>query len=108
MGYFQVRYNSRVVIYDRRAFIRLATGDGIEVIVDSLVVMVTSLRLVNPSSFKKFRGFPPSIRTHNLKYDHPVNCAVCFIAITCRFCAFGHRTNCRSNFKIANSLSFKI
>ena len=26
MGYFQVRYNSRVVIYDRRGFIRLATG----------------------------------------------------------------------------------
>ena len=26
MGYFQVRYDSRVVIYDRRAFIRLSTG----------------------------------------------------------------------------------
>ena len=26
MGYFQVRYDSRVVIYDRTAFIRLATG----------------------------------------------------------------------------------
>ena len=26
MGYFQVRYDSRVVNYDRRAFIRLATG----------------------------------------------------------------------------------
>ena len=25
MGYFQVRNDSRVVIYDRRAFIRLAT-----------------------------------------------------------------------------------
>ena len=25
MGYFQVRYDSRVVIYDRRAFIRLTT-----------------------------------------------------------------------------------
>ena len=29
MGYFQVRYNSRVVIYDRRGFIRLATGDSV-------------------------------------------------------------------------------
>ena len=28
MGYFQVRYNCRVVIYDRRGFIRLATGKG--------------------------------------------------------------------------------
>ena len=26
MGHFQVRYDSRVVIYDRKAFIRLATG----------------------------------------------------------------------------------
>ena len=26
MGYFPVRYDSRVVIYDRRGFIRLATG----------------------------------------------------------------------------------
>ena len=26
MGYFQVRYDSRVIIYDRRGFIRLATG----------------------------------------------------------------------------------
>ena len=26
MGYFQVRYNFRVVNYDRRGFIRLATG----------------------------------------------------------------------------------
>ena len=26
IGYFQVRYDSRVVIYDRRGFIRLATG----------------------------------------------------------------------------------
>ena len=26
MGYFQVRYNSRVVSYDCRAFLRLTTG----------------------------------------------------------------------------------
>ena len=26
MEYFQVRYDSRVVIYDRKMFIRLATG----------------------------------------------------------------------------------
>ena len=26
MGYFQVRYDSRVVNYDHRGFIRLATG----------------------------------------------------------------------------------
>ena len=27
-GYFQVRYDSRVVNFDSRGFIRLATGDG--------------------------------------------------------------------------------
>ena len=26
MGYFKVRYDSRVVIYERKMFIRLATG----------------------------------------------------------------------------------
>ena len=31
MGHFQVRYNSRVVIYDHRAFIRLTTVVGIQV-----------------------------------------------------------------------------
>ena len=30
MGNFPVRYDSRVVNYDRRGFIRLATGDGWE------------------------------------------------------------------------------
>ena len=28
MECFQVRYDSRVVIYERKLFIRLATGDG--------------------------------------------------------------------------------
>ena len=30
MGYFQVRYDSRVINYDCRGFIRLATGREIE------------------------------------------------------------------------------
>ena len=30
MGYFPVRYDSRVVIYDHRGFIRLATDVGIK------------------------------------------------------------------------------
>ena len=28
MGYFQVRYDSRVINYDRKLFIRLATGSA--------------------------------------------------------------------------------
>ena len=31
MGYFQVRYNSRVVNYDHRGFIRLATDDSLKI-----------------------------------------------------------------------------
>ena len=27
MGYFPVKYDSRIVIYERKMFIRLATGD---------------------------------------------------------------------------------
>ena len=30
MGYFQVRYDSRVVNYDCRGFIRLATGSNLD------------------------------------------------------------------------------
>ena len=40
MGYFQVRYDSRVVIYDRRGFIILATG---------LVVMGGASKVVGPN-----------------------------------------------------------
>ena len=36
MGYFPVRYDSRVVIYDRRGFIRLATGRYLNVIVKQI------------------------------------------------------------------------
>ena len=36
MGYFQVRYDSRVIIYDRRAFIRLATGVSVTIFGDIL------------------------------------------------------------------------
>ena len=38
MGYFPVRYDSRVVNYDRRGFIRLATG--LVVLGETLVLMV--------------------------------------------------------------------
>ena len=31
MGYFPVRYDSRVVIYERKMFIRLATGTSASV-----------------------------------------------------------------------------
>ena len=32
MGYFPVRYDSRVVIYERKLFIRLATGNCFEMV----------------------------------------------------------------------------
>ena len=36
MGYFPVRYDSRVVNYDRRGFIRLATG----VIITGVIIII--------------------------------------------------------------------
>ena len=41
MGYFPVRYDSRVVIYERKIFIRLATG--IEEVIDQRVPTITYL-----------------------------------------------------------------
>ena len=58
MGYFPVRYNSRVIIYDHRGFIRLAT-DGI-VIFQSLDVCIienlaSSIKL--PKQVQKFAKY---------------------------------------------------
>ena len=46
MGYFQVRYDSRVVNYDRRGFIRLATGFVIHICsyYTSVVFVINTLR----------------------------------------------------------------
>ena len=44
MEYFQVRYDSRVVIYDRRGFIRLATGRWIEPRVGYLSILFVSYK----------------------------------------------------------------
>ena len=43
MGYFQVRYDSRVVNYDRRGFIRLATGGE-----TSIVIKTYPVRKISP------------------------------------------------------------
>ena len=48
MGYFPVRYDSRVVIYDRKMFIRLATDRGFTIVnYDTSNVM--SVKLPIPS-----------------------------------------------------------
>ena len=39
MGYFQVRYNSRVIIYERKMFIRLATDvSGLNPVIGKIYV----------------------------------------------------------------------
>ena len=49
MGYFQVRYDSRVINYDRRGFIRLATEDFFGCIGSrSLDSQVNKIRLLIP------------------------------------------------------------
>ena len=45
MGYFQVRYDSRVVIYDRRGFIRLATDPHLETLNEKNVLNHRSVDL---------------------------------------------------------------
>ena len=46
MGYFPVRYESRVVIYERKMFIRLATGFTqlilTEILFDATAILVPS------------------------------------------------------------------
>ena len=54
MGYFPVRYDSRVVNYDRRGFIKLATG---------LVVM-------GDDSYLRGRGFESQSRTLDGHFSH--------------------------------------
>ena len=49
MGYFPVRYDSRVIIYDRRGFIRLATDAHLKVVLKP----VTSLYLVTKTYIVK-------------------------------------------------------
>ena len=54
MGYFQVRYASRVVIYERKMFIRLATG----------------LKVMGDDSCSKGREFEPHIMDGHLYIFH--------------------------------------
>ena len=58
MGYFQVRYNSRVVNYDRRGFIRLATGHGYLSMV--LIPSIESHYLLNNALTYHVKIFLPS------------------------------------------------
>ena len=39
MGYFQVRYDSRVVIDNRRAFIRLATANKLTILYSHYITL---------------------------------------------------------------------
>ena len=49
MGYFQVRYNSRVINYDRRGFIRLTTDSYVVriIMLDSYVNILLNVRANN-------------------------------------------------------------
>ena len=48
LGYFQVRYDSRVVIYDRRAFIRLAKR-CLNGMADLTIIMVCRTIVILPA-----------------------------------------------------------
>ena len=48
MGYFPVKYDSRVVIYKRKFFIRLATG---VFAISSMMLIFNKLRVMNCNDF---------------------------------------------------------
>ena len=48
MGYFQVRYDSRVVIYDHRAFIRLATFLQLKPVAGRLKLLCSHTNAIKP------------------------------------------------------------
>ena len=54
MGYFPVRYNSRVVIYERKMFIRLATevGNNLEFTILQTTRLITDLQNAYVACFK--------------------------------------------------------
>ena len=58
MGYCRVRYDSRVVNYDRKLFIRLATG------FEKLNF------LINNQPAASFRDFRPTLKVPNLYWDN--------------------------------------
>ena len=51
MGYFQVRYNSRIVNYDRRGFIRLATDWAIYCTLGNFSKPVATINLPKSPTF---------------------------------------------------------
>ena len=54
MGYFPVRYDSRVVNYDRRGFIRLATGGGMANIPTLSIVPLSRSNIFLCKPFRNF------------------------------------------------------
>ena len=51
MGYFPVKYDSRVVIYEHKMFIRLATGNGLanknNLVVTHMILLVLPIDTKN-------------------------------------------------------------
>ena len=67
MGYFQVRYNSRVVVYNRRGFIRLATAVGS----NPGLGLILHLNKVNKTVKVRKKNFKPFLLTF-LSSSYPV------------------------------------
>ena len=63
MGYFQVRYDFRIVIYDHRAFIRLTTESPLPL---DLVVQV-AFGFYGPTVMVQLRQFRPIKRQNQLE-----------------------------------------
>ena len=74
MGYFQVRYNSRVVIYDCKMFIRLATDGWI--IFKFLVINNNEFFYSGIKTLPNEVRDKPSKVAKNLKSGHTYNIAI--------------------------------
>ena len=70
MGYFQVRYDSRVVNYERRGFIRLATGG----VTDQNMLAPSILNLLGEAGLYLVLGLVTSWWDHKTAYWRPASC----------------------------------
>ena len=109
MGYFQVRYNSIVVNYDRRGFIRLATGSSPKHTINAFIIysQICAIFVLWKERKQTKRGRVRPIFKKNAdakKAKYVVEGSNCFISCKCSnigiclFLLFSH-SNLNLNYK---------
>ena len=67
MGYFPVRYDSRVVIYEHKMFIRLATGPGLAAMAGRQHKSAAAAAVVVGMAFNASLTYVRKLLLHNKK-----------------------------------------